>query len=104
MNTVALVQFYSDSRTQDTAGADTVVYQFEFSVPIYFQVDKQVATTEGEIVPSGKATATARLPYTERVGRGWRLKYQGEFYDIESLRDPNGLMRDLELVCVAVEQ
>ena len=103
MNTVALVQFYSDSRTQDNAGADTVSYQFEFAVPIYFQVQKQLTTTDGEIAPSGKATAIARVPYTDRIGRGWRLKYQGDFYDIESMRDPDGLLRDLELLCVAVE-
>ena len=78
MNTVALVQFYSDSRTQDNAGADTVSYQFEFAVPIYFQVQKQLTTTDGEIAPSGKATPSPACPTPTELA-GATLKYQGDF-------------------------
>ena len=98
------MEFYSDDRVQNASGADVVSFSLQFVAPISFQVQREITTTEGEIVPSGKATAIARMPYTARIERGWRLKHDGSFYDIESLRDPNGMRRDLEIIAVAVEQ
>jgi hypothetical protein len=34
----------------------------------------------------------------------WRVKYRSTYYDVEKIRDPNGLRRDLELTVVSIEQ
>ena len=45
-----------------------------------------------------------RMPFTESIGFDWRVAYQGVYYDVEQIRDPNGLRRDLEVTVVAVER
>ena len=44
------------------------------------------------------------MPFTESIGFDWRIRYRDVYYDIEQIRDPNGLRRDLELTVVAVER
>ena len=98
------VQFYSASETADAAGSETVVYTFQFTAMVDFRVERVKKTDEGEIRPSGQLTALIRMPFTESIGFDWRVAYQGVFYDVEQIRDPNGLRRDLEVTVVAVER
>jgi len=98
------VQFYSASETADAAGSETVAYTLQFTAMVDFRVERVKKTDEGEIRPSGQLTALIRMPFTESIGFDWRVAYQGVFYDVEQIRDPNGLRRDLEVTVVAVER
>jgi len=98
------VQFYSASETADAAGSETVSYTLQFTAMVDFRVEKVSKTDEGEIRQSGQLTALIRMPFTESIGFDWRVAYQGVFYDVEQIRDPNGLRRDLEVTVVAVER
>ena len=98
------VQFYSASETADAAGSETVAYTLEFTAMVDFRVERVSKTDDGEIRQSGKLTALVRMPFTESIGFDWRLRYRDVYYDIEQIRDPNGLRRDLELTVVAVER
>ncbi len=98
------VQFYSASETADAAGSETVAYTLEFTAMVDFRVERVSKTDDGEIRQSGKLTALVRMPFTESIGFDWRVAYQGVYYDVEQIRDPNGLRRDLELTVVAVER
>jgi len=99
-----MVQFYSAADTADDAGSATVVYTLEFSALVNFQVEKVSKDDAGEIRPSAREFAKVRMAFTERVKYSWRLKYQESYYDIEQIRDPNGLRRNLELTVVNIEQ
>ena len=98
------VQFYSASETADAAGSETVTYTLEFTAMVDFRVERVSKTDDGEIRQSGKLTALVRMPFTESIGFDWRVRYRDVYYDIEQIRDPNGLRRDLELTVVAVER
>jgi len=98
------VQFYSASETADAAGSETVAYTLEFTAMVDFRVERVSKTDDGEIRQSGKLTALVRMPFTESIGFDWRVRYRDVYYDIEQIRDPNGLRRDLELSVVAVER
>ena len=98
------VQFYSASETVDDAGSETVAYTLEFTAMVDFRVERVSKTDDGEIRQSGKLTALVRMPFTESIGFDWRVRYRDVYYDIEQIRDPNGLRRDLELTVVAVER
>lgn len=98
------VQFYSASETADAAGSETVAYTLEFTAMVDFRVERVSKTDNGEIRQSGKLTALVRMPFTESIGFDWRVRYRDVYYDIEQIRDPNGLRRDLELTVVAVER
>lgn len=98
------VQFYSASETVDDAGSETVAYTLEFTAMVDFRVERVSKTDDGEIRQSGKLTALVRMPFTESIGFDWRVQYRDVYYDIEQIRDPNGLRRDLELTVVAVER
>lgn len=98
------VQFYSASETADAAGSETVAYTLEFTAMVDFRVERVSKTDDGEIRQSGKLTALVRMPFTESIGFDWRVRYRDVYYDIEQIRDPNGLRRDLELTVVAVER
>jgi head-tail adaptor len=67
-------------------------------------VERVKKTDEGEIRPSGQLSALIRMPFTESIGFDWRVRYRDVYYEIEQIRDPNGLRRDLELTVVAVER
>lgn len=99
-----LVRFYSDTDTADAAGSATVTYTLEFAVVVNFQVERVSKDDAGEIRPSGREYARVRMPFTESIGYGWRVQYESVYYDIEQIRDPNGLRRDLELTVVSIEQ
>ena len=98
------VQFYSASETADAAGSETVTYAFQFTAMVDFRVERVSKTDDGEIRQSGQLTALIRMPFTESIGFDWRVRYRDVYYDIEQIRDPNGLRRDLELTVVAVER
>ena len=98
------VQFYSASETVDDAGSESVAYTLEFTAMVDFRVERVKKTDEGEIRPSGQLSALIRMPFTESIGFDWRVRYRDVYYDIEQIRDPNGLRRDLELTVVAVER
>lgn len=98
------VQFYSASETVDDAGSETVAYTLQFTAMVDFRVERVKKTDEGEIRQSGQLTALVRMPFTESIGFDWRVRYRDVYYDIEQIRDPNGLRRDLELTIVAVER
>jgi hypothetical protein len=97
-------QFYSASETVDDAGSETVAYTLQFTAMVDFRVERVKKTDEGEIRPSGQLTALIRMPFTESSGIDWRVPYPGGYYDVEQIRDPNGLRRDLEVTVVAVER
>lgn len=90
--------------TIDAAGAATISFVEVFRMPVSFRVERDQLTTEGDIRPSARVAARIRLPFFESVSRGWRVEYQGEQYDVETVRDPYGDRKDLELTVVAVEQ
>ena len=98
------VQFYSASETVDDAGSETVAYTLQFTAMVDFRVERVKKTDEGEIRPSWQLSALIRMPFTESIGFDWRVAYQGVNYDVEQIRDPNGLRRDLEVTVVAVER
>jgi SPP1 family predicted phage head-tail adaptor len=98
------VQFYSASETADAAGSETVAYTFEFTAMVDFRVERVKKSDDGEIRQSGQLTALVRMPFTESIGFDWRVRYRDVYYDIEQIRDSNGLRRDLELTVVAVER
>jgi len=98
------VEFYSATQTLDDAGTATVAYSLEFTGLVKFQVDAVSKDDQGEIRQSGRETAKIILPFTEMIGYDWRVKYRTTFYDVEKIRDPNGLRRDLELTVVSIEQ
>ena len=98
------VQFYSAPETADAAGSETVAYTLEFTAMVDFRVERVSKTDDGEIRQSGKLSALVRMPFTESIGFDWRVRYRDVYYDIEQIRDPNGLRRDLELTIVAVER
>jgi len=98
------VQFYSASETADAAGSESVAYTLEFTAMVDFRVERVSKTDDGEIRQSGKLSALVRMPFTESIGFDWRVRYRDVYYDIEQIRDPNGLRRDLELTVVAVER
>ena len=98
------VQFYSASETADAAGSETVAYTLEFTAMVGFRVERVSKTDDGEIRQAGKLSALVRMPFTESIGFDWRVRYRDVYYDIEQIRDPNGLRRDLEVTVVAVER
>ena len=98
------VEFYSATQTLDDAGSATVAYTLEFTGLVKFQVDAVSKDDQGEIRQSGRETAKISLPFTETITYDWRVKYRSTYYDVEKIRDPNGLRRDLELTVVSIEQ
>jgi len=98
------VEFYSATETLDSAGSATVAYALEFTALVKFQVDAVSKDDQGEIRQSGRETAKINLPFTEMITYDWRVKYRSTYYDIEKIRDPNGLRRDLELIVMSIEQ
>jgi len=98
------VQFYSASESADAAGSETVTYTLQFTAMVDFRVERVKKTDEGDIRQSGQLTALIRMPFTESIGFDWRVRYQGVHYDVEQIRDPNGLRRDLEVTVVTVER
>lgn len=99
-----MVEFYSPTSTNDDAGSATVTYVLQFKTPVAFRIERDQLTTEGDIRPSGRVAATIRMPYTASINRGWRVKYESNTYDVETVRDPFGDRKELELTVVAVEQ
>ena len=99
-----MVEFYSPSSTDDDAGSATVTFVLQFQTPVAFRIERDQLTTEGDIRPSGRVAATIRMPYLASINRGWRVKYETETYDVETVRDPFGDRKELELTVVAVEQ
>ena len=98
------VKFYSATETADDAGSETVSYVLEFSAMVSFRTEKIRKTEDGEIRQSAEVSALIRLPFTESIKYDWRVEYRSVSYDIEAIRDPSGLRRDLELTVVAVER
>lgn len=98
------VKFYSASEAVDAAGSETVTYSLEFSAMVSFRAERIKKSDDGDIRQSGTVGVLIKMPFTESIKFDWRVQYQGVDYDVEQIRDPNGLRRDLELTVVAVEQ
>lgn len=101
---IHLVEFRKPTETNDAAGAAVITYQLQFRAVVSFRIDQDRLTTEGDIRPSGRVTARIRMPYIGTIDRGWRVTYDGQDYDVETVRDPFGDRKDLELTVVAIEQ
>jgi head-tail adaptor len=101
---IHLVEFYKPTETVDNAGSATVSFSLQFRVVVGFRVERDRLTTEGEIRPSGRVAATIRMAFVSTITRGWRVRYLSQDYDVETVRDPFGDRKELELTVVAVEQ
>jgi hypothetical protein len=71
---------------------------------VSFRIERDNLTTEGDIRPSGRVAARIMMPYFGALTRGWRVTYNDETWDVETVRDPWGDRKELELTVVAVEQ
>jgi len=98
------VAFYSPTTTTDAAGQSSLGYVLQFSTPVDFLVLSSRKTMDGDIQPSGSDVAQIRMPFNTRVKVNWRVRYDDTDWDVQTLRDPNGRRRDLEITVERVEQ
>lgn len=98
------VSFYKPTPTTDSAGQQTLGYVLQFSTPVDFLVLSSRKSIDGDIQPSGSDVAQILMPFTTKVAVDWRVRYDDTDWDVRTLRDRNGLRRDLELTVERVEQ
>ena len=98
------VAFYSPTTTTDAAGQSSVGYVLQFSTPVDFLVLSSRKNMDGDIQPSGSDVAQIRMPFNTRVKVNWRVRYDDTDWDVQTLRDPNGRRRALEITVERVEQ
>ena len=98
------VSVYKPTATTDAAGQQTLGYVLQFSMPVDFLTTSSRKSIDGDIQPSGSDVAQILMPFNTKVRVDWRVRYDDTDWDVRTLRDRNGLRRDLEVTVERVEQ